>query len=167
MKYRDNPPLDDLVKKMRGRQKRFGSEWFTEGHHPSDEVRCLKKEMRPFRKQIEDFILRKRPAIELLVEEVLTKGWQLRELPASWFVRKTPEKFLNRSIRLKLWQAAQAVLERDLPDEEALAALCQALRCKITPSVKAAIEAQGYTVDNVIDDMLNFDMGKSRDEITS
>lgn len=38
---------------------------------------------------------------------------------------------------------------------------------QITPSVKAAIEAQGYTVDNVVDDMLNFDMRKTQAEITA
>jgi len=165
--YRNNPILDDLTKKMRGREKRFGSDWYTEGHHPTSEVRLLQKEVSPLQKQLKNLILKERATIEKLVEEVLPQGWQCREIPASWLVRKTPEKLLNRSIRLRLWQAAQDVLDRDLPEEERLKALCQALRSKITALVKAAIEAQGYTVDNVVDDMLNFDMRKSRDEITS
>lgn len=167
LKYRDNPPLDDLAKKMRGREKRFGADWFTEGHHPAGEVRLLKKEMRPLGKQLKDLILKERSNIEKLTEEVLAQGWQFPEIPASWRVRKTPQKLLNRATRLKLWQAAQDVLARDLPEKEALEALCEALYRTITPSVKSTIEAQGYTVDNVVDDMLNFDMRKSRDEITS
>jgi len=165
--YQNNSILDDLAKKMRGREKRFGADWFTEGHHPTGDVRLLKKEMRALGKELADFMLKERAAIEMLIEEVLAQGWQFREIPAAWLVRRTPENLLNRSIRLKLWQAAQDVLSRNLPDEEALNALCQTLRHKITPSVKSAIEAQGYTVNNVIDDMLNFDMRKSRDEITS
>ena len=82
-------------------------------------------------------------------------------------MRKTPEKLLNRATRLKLWQAAQDILDRKLEHREKLEALCHALYRKITPSTRAAIEAQGYTVDNVVDDMLNFDMRKSRDEITA
>ena len=45
--------------------------------------------------------------------------------------------------------------------------LCDVLYHKITPAIKTAIEAQGYTVVNVVDDMLNYDMHKSRVEITS
>ncbi len=165
--HEDNAILDELAKKMRCREKHFGSEWFSEGHHPEREVRLLKKEMRPLCKQLRDMLAKEHGAVEKLAFEVMGKGWQLGELPASWSVRKTPEKLLNRANRLKLWQAAQEVLSRDLTEEEMLAALWKVLYRKITPSVKAAIEAQGYTAADVVEDMLNFDIRKSRDEMTA
>jgi hypothetical protein len=165
--YQDNPVLDHLAKTMRSREKRFGSQWYTEGHHPDCEVRVLKKEMLPFKKALKDLILKEPAIVEKLAHEVLAQGWQLGEIPASWRVRRTPENLLNRATRLKLWQAAQEILGRDLSDEATPETLCENLTRKITPSIKAAIEAQGYTVDNVVDDMLNFDMRKSRSEIAS
>jgi hypothetical protein len=165
--FHDNSTLDDLAKKMRGREERFGSEWYTEGHHPESDYRLLKKEMRPLWKQLRDLILQEQAVVEKLAQEVLAQGWQFGEIPASWRVRKTPEKLLNRATRLKLWRVAQDILARNLSDEATLEALCQNLSGKITPSIKAGIEAQGYTADNVVDDMLNFDMRKSRGEITA
>lgn len=163
--YQNNPTLDDLTKIMRFREKRFGCEWYTEGHHPEREFRSLKKEMRPLCEQLRDLIVKEHAIVERLGLEALAQGWQFREIPASWRVRKTPEKLLNRATRLKLWQAGQEVFSRELDDEEKLEALCQVLYRKVTPSIKAAIEAQGYSVDNVVDDMLNFDLRKSREEI--
>jgi hypothetical protein len=165
--FQNNLILDDLAKKMRSREKRFGSEWFVEGHHPESEFRVLKEEMRPLWKELKDLIFKNQSAIEELLLELLPQGWQFREIPASWLVRKTPEKLLNRATRLKLWQVAQDILDRKLGHREKLEALCHALYRKITPATRAVIEAQGYTVDNVVDDMLNFDMRKSRDEITA
>lgn len=165
--YQDNLILDDLTKKMRSREKHFGSEWYTEGHHPEEDVRLLKKEVQPLRQQLKGLIVKNLVVVEKLSLEVLSQGWHYRKIPASWRVRRTPEKLLNRAIRLKLWRAAQDVLARKLNDGEMVEALCLNLYRKITPSIKAAIEAQGYTVDNVVDDMLNFDMRKSRDKITS
>jgi hypothetical protein len=80
-------------------------------------------------------------------------------------VRKTPESLLNRANRLRLWQAAQEVLARDLGEEERLESLSTVLTQKITPTLRKSIEAQGYSIDQVIDDILNFDMYKSRAEI--
>jgi hypothetical protein len=163
----DNPALDKIVKKMRSRQERFGSDWLFQGHHPESEFARLQKEMAPLCIEIRDLIVKKHATVEALAQEVLAQGpWQRGKLPASLFVRKTPESLLNRATRLKLWQAAQEVLSQDLAEEEQLEALCDVLYRKITPSVKAAIEAQGYSVDFVVDDVLNFDMYKSRDEIT-
>ena len=46
-------------------------------------------------------------------------------------------------------------------------ALCNyVLPKKLTPSLIAAIKFQGYTSDQVIDDIINFDIYKSRDQIT-
>ena len=165
--FQDNPRLDELSKKMRCREKQFGDDWHTEGHHPDREVRLLKKEMKPLCERLRDLIADQPDVVGKLSLEVLAKGWHFGEIPASWRVRRTPEKLLNRTTRLKLWQAAQDVLSRRLGEEAKLDALCQALYRKITPSTKAAIEAQGYTIDNVVDDMLNFDMRKSREEITA
>jgi hypothetical protein len=163
-----NPALDQIAKKMRAREKRFGSEWYFQGHHPEDEFVALKTRIGPLCTKIRAFIAEKHATIECLAHEVLAQGpWQFGELPAISFVRKTPESLLNRANRLKLWQAAQEVQSRDLEEEESLEALCAALYRKIPPSVKAAIEAQGYSVDQVIDDVLNFDMHKSREEIIS
>jgi len=61
---------------------------------------------------------------------------------------------------------AQEVLSQGLEEEQRLGALCDGLYRAITPSIKAAIESQGYTVDDVVDDVLNYDMRKSRKEIT-
>jgi hypothetical protein len=52
-----------------------------------------------------------------------------------------------------------------MEEEKMLETLCHVLYRKISPSVKTAIEVQGYTVDNVVDDILNFDMHKSREVI--
>ena len=45
-------------------------------------------------------------------------------------------------------------------------ALCTELSDAIMSSVKAFIESQGCKADKVVDDLLNFDMRKSRKEIT-
>jgi hypothetical protein len=165
--HQHNPVLDELAKKMRCREKQFGSEWYEEGHHPTSQVRSLKREMKPLLKALQNAFTQDPAAVEKLALEILPKGWQFGELPASCLVRKTPEKLLNRANRLKLWQAAQAVLAQDLPEEKMLSLLCDSLYRKITQSVKAAIEAQGYSADDVVDDVLTFDMRKSRDEITA
>ena len=69
-------------------------------------------------------------------------------------------------MRLKLWLVAQEISYRNLDEEEETEALCNGFYQAITPAVKAAVESQGYTVDNVVDDFLNFDRHKSREEIT-
>jgi hypothetical protein len=165
--HQNNATLDDLAKKMRCREKNFGSEWYTEGHHPSGEVRVLRREMKPLLKALQNTFTQEQASVETLALEILAKGWQFGELPASWLLRKTPETLLNRANRLKLWQAAQEVLSQNLAEEEMLSILCQSLYRKITPSMSAAITAQGYSTDAVVDDVINFDMRKSRDEITA
>jgi hypothetical protein len=152
---------------MRGREERFGWDWSVEGHHPENEYVQLKREMAPLCAALKKVIVADCAAIEALGREVLSLGpWQLGSLPASSFVRKTPESLLNRATRLKLWQVAQEILSQGLEEEERLEALCDELYRAITPSVKAAIESQGYSVDDVVDDVLNYDMRKSRTEIT-
>jgi len=37
LKRQDNPALDKLFKKMRGREERYGWDWSVEGHHPEGE----------------------------------------------------------------------------------------------------------------------------------
>ena len=166
--YRDNPVLDELFKKMNKREKRFGWDWTAKGHHPETEFVQLKKETAPLRAALKKLIMGECAAVETLALELLAQGpWEMGSLPASSFVRETPETLLNRAVRLKLWMVAQEILSQGLEDNrERLQALCNALYRAITPSVKAAIESQGYTVDNVVDDFLNFDMRKSRNEIT-
>jgi hypothetical protein len=162
-----NRTLDGIVKKMRSREKRFGSDWCFQGHHPENEFIALRNEIAPLREKIKNLVLEEYAAIESLAQEVLAQGpWRFGELPASSLVRKTPESLLNRASRLKLWQAAQEVLVQDLDDEATLEALCNVLLTKLTPSLKAAIKSQGYTSDQVIDDIINFDIHKSRDQIT-
>jgi hypothetical protein len=159
--------LDKIVKTMQSREERFGFDWLFEGHHPESEFVRLQKEMAPLCAEIKDLIVRNHATVEALAQEVLAQGpGQRGKLPASLFVRKTPESLLNRATRLKLWQAAQEVLAQDLEEEERLEALCNVFYRKITPAVAATIEAQGYSVDFVVDDVLNFDMYKSRAEIT-
>jgi hypothetical protein len=165
--FHDNAALDELAKKMRGREKRFGDEWFTEGHHPEREVRLLKREMKPLLGQLRKLFVHEPGIISKLMLDVLAKGWQFGEIPASCRVRKTPEKILNRANRLKLWQAAHQVLARDLDEDEMWSVLWETLRRKITPGMKEAIEAQGCTMADVIGDLISFDLDKSRDEITS
>ena len=163
-----NPALDQIAKKMRAREKRFGPEWYFQGHHPENEFAALKKGISSLCTKIGSFIFGKYAVVESLSLEVLAQGpWQFGELPATSFVRKTPEALLNRTTRLKLWEAAQKVLAQDLDEEESLEALCAAIDRKISNTVRAAVIAQGYSIDQVIDDVLNFDMHKSRQEITS
>ena len=59
---------------MRSREKRFGSEWFVEGHHPESEFRLLKEEMRPLWKQLRDLIFKNQSAIEELLLELSSAG---------------------------------------------------------------------------------------------
>ena len=165
--FYDNPTLDDLAKKMRCREKRFGDDWWTEGHHPQREVRLLKKEMKPICKKLQEFITDKPETVSKLALDVLAKGWQFGEIPASSRVRRTPEKLLNRSTRLKLWEAGREILSRDLDEDETIRTLWDVLHHKITPAVKTAIEAQGHTIADAIGDLISFDLQKSRNEITS
>jgi hypothetical protein len=106
-------------------------------------------------------------SVSKLALEVLAKGWQFGELPASSRVRRTPEKLLNRATRLKLWEAGQEILSRDLGEDEIIRALWDVLHSKITPAVKSSVEAQGHTVSDAVSDLISFDLQKSRGEITS
>jgi hypothetical protein len=45
--------------------------------------------------------------------------------------------------------------------------LWDVLHRKITPAVRAAIEAQSHTVSDAVGDLIGFDLQKSRGEITS
>jgi hypothetical protein len=165
--YEDNSTLDDLSKKMRSREKHFGDDWFTDGHHPEREYRLLKKEMKPLCERLEEVMTHEPVAVSKLALDVLAKGWQFGEVPASCRVRKTPEKLLNRANRLKLWRTAREILDRDLKGEAILNTLWEALHRKITPATKIVIESQGYTVADVVGDFIGFDVTKSRDEITA
>jgi len=163
----DNPILDKLFKKMSKREERFDYDWLVKGHHPESEFVQLKREMTPLCAPLKDLILGECASVQKLAGELLAQGhWQMENLPASSFVRKTPESLLNRAVRLKLWLVAQEILSHDLKNRKRLEALCNGLYRAITPSVKAAIESQGYTADKVVADFLNFDMHKSRKKIT-
>jgi hypothetical protein len=162
-----NSSLDDLAKKMRCREMRFGSDWSVDGHHPAAEYRLLKGELRPLCSRLLKAIAAEPAAVSKLAFDVLAKGWQFGDAPASAWVRKTPEKLLNRTNRLKLWQTAQEMLAEGLEEEKVLEALCTRLTAQITPATKTAIEGRGYTVSDVVDDFIRFDVIKSRDEVTS
>lgn len=163
-----NRNLDGLTKKMRAREKRFGLNWYGEGHHPEAEFRALEEGMASLLDKLKGLFLKEHRIVERLALEVLAQGpWRFGELRASTLVRKTPESLLNRTTRLKLWEAAQAILAREMDDHEMLGALGSELPRKLSSALKASLKAQGYTVDQVIDDMINFDMHKSRTEITS
>ena len=164
--YNNNSTLDDLAKKMRSREKRFGEEWYTEGHHPEREYLLLKKEMKPFCDCLENEIVNEPQIVSKLALDVLAKGWQFGEVPATCGVRKTAEKLLNRATRLKLWQAAQEILAGNLKGERLLSALWDTLHREITPATKMAIETQGCTVADVVGDFISFEVKKSRAEIT-
>jgi len=165
--FHHNPTLDDLAKKMRCREKRFGDDWWTEGHHPQREVRLLKKEMKSVCDKLRDSIADEPGAVSRLALDVLAKGWQFGEIPASCRVRKTPEKLLNRATRLKLWEAGQEIFARDLDEDKMIRALWDELHRKITPAVKASVEAQGHTLADAVGDLISFDLKKPRGEITS
>jgi len=165
--FHDNPTLDDLAKKMRSREKGFGDDWWTEGHHPQREVRLLKKEAKPLCDKLRNLMADEPQAVSKLALDVLAKGWQFGEIPAASRVRSTPQKLLNRATRLKLWEAGQEILSRDLDEDETIRALWDVLHRKITPAVKASIEAQGHTVSDAVCDLISFDLQKSRGEITS
>jgi hypothetical protein len=166
LKWKDNPRLDEVAKKMRAREKRFRGDWEYEGHHPEAEFLLLEKETDPIFEAIGDVLFKDLATIDQLAREVLAQGpWQAGELPVSSRVRRTPEGLLNRTTRVKLWQAAHDVRILPLGEREALVKMYDALRAKITPAVKSAIEAQGYSVDQVMDDVINFDMHKNREDI--
>jgi hypothetical protein len=162
-----NPTLDKIVKTMRAREKRFGPDWHIQGHHPEQEFVALKKGTTALRSALRIFFVKKYRAIDKLALRILSHGgWQFGELPASSRVRRTPPTLLNEVTRLKLWDAAHEILEQYAGDRDAtLEKLCSTLYRKITPSIRSSIESQGYSVDHVIDDLLNFDVSVSRGEI--
>jgi hypothetical protein len=165
--FRDNPKLDAVAKTMRCRQKRFGDDWWTDGHHPEREYRLLVKEIKPLCEAIRSLLVDEHATVSEMAIEVLALGWQKGEVPALCLVRKTPEKLLNKATRLKLWQAGRLVLDHDLPDDELLTALQDALSRKLSPSIKASIEAQGHKVEDLICDIIGYDLIRTRDELTS
>ncbi len=72
---------------------------------------------------------------------------------------------MNKTTKVKLWQAANDVRILPINEEERLEKLYHALYAKITPAIKTAIQAQGYSVDQVVDDVVNFDMHKDREDL--
>jgi hypothetical protein len=165
-KWQDNARLDELAKKMRSREKRFHGDWEFEGHHPEAEFASLQKEMSPILTALADVLLKDLTAIDRLGREVLGQGpWTAGEIPACARVRQTPEGLLNRTTRVKLWRAAHDVRILPLNEEERLEKLYHALYAKITPAMKTAIRAQGYSVDQVVDDVVNFDMHKAPEDL--
>jgi hypothetical protein len=162
-----NPTLDKIAKIMQAREKRFGPDWQIQGHHPEQEFVALKKETTALRSALRIYFTKKHRAIDKLALGILSHGgWQFGELPASSRVRRTPPTLLNEVTRLKLWDAAHEILEQYAGDgDAALEKICSTLYRKITPSIRSSIESQGYSVDHVIDDLLNFDLSVSRGEI--
>jgi hypothetical protein len=167
LKHQDNPRLDEVFKKMRTREQRFQGDWQSDGHHPDADFSILKKGTAPILAETGALIVKEEIAIDKLAREVLAQGpWKPGELPALSLIRKTPENLLNRTTRVSLWRAAQSVRILPLDEEAAIQMLYDVLHEKITPAIKAAIESQGYSVDQVLDDVLNFDMHKNREDIS-
>jgi hypothetical protein len=167
LKHQTNPRLDDVAKKMRARERRFQGEWHSEGHHPETEFSILEEGMNPILAEIGALIIKEPATVDKLAREVLAQGpWKPGDLSAYSLVRKTPENLLNRTTRLSLWRAAQEVRYLPFNEEETLQMLYEVLRKKITPAIKSAIEAEGYSVDQVVDDVMTFDMHKNREDIT-
>jgi len=95
----DNPVLDKLFKKMSKREARFGYDWLVKGHHPETEFVQLKSEMASLCAPLKKQILGECAAVQVLARELLAQGpWQMGNLPASSFVRKTPESGLGRLV---------------------------------------------------------------------
>jgi hypothetical protein len=167
LKHQDNPRLDEAAKKMRAREKRFQGDWPSEGHHSEADFSILKEGIGPILAEIGTLIVKEPATVDKLAREVLAQGpWKPGELSAYSIVRKTPENLLNRTTRLSLWRAARDVRILSFNEEEALQMLYEALHKKITLAIKSAIESEGYSVQQVIDDVLNFDMHKTQEEIT-
>jgi hypothetical protein len=167
LKHQENRPLDEVAKKMRAREKRFRGDWQSEGHHLDADFSILREGVNPILAEIGGLIIKEPATVDKLAREVLAQGpWKPGEPSAHSLVRKTPENLLNRTTRLSLWRAAQDVRYLPHNDEEALVALYEALHKKITPAIKAAIESEGFSVEQVVDDVLNFDMHKSQGDIT-
>jgi hypothetical protein len=99
----DNGSLDKVAKKMRAREKRFGADWYFQGHHPQEDYAALEQGTAPLRAKLRALISKSHDYINELANEVLSQGgWQFGQLPAASFVRKTPESLLNRANRLRL-----------------------------------------------------------------
>jgi hypothetical protein len=166
-RFPDNPALDKLAKTMRAREKRFGPDWQIQGYHPEQEFLALRKGTATLRSNLRTYLVKNHRAIDKLALMILSQGgWQFGELPALSLVRRTPPTLLNKTTRTKLWDAAHLVLDQyDGDREAALEKICSTLYQKISPSIRSSIESQGYSVDHVVDDCLNFDMYISRAEI--
>jgi hypothetical protein len=162
-----NSALDKIVKAMLAREKRFGPSWQIQGHHPEQEFVALKRGTTALRSALRTYLVKNHREIDKLAMDILSHGgWRLGELPVSSLVGRTPPTLLNRTNRVKLWDAAHAVLDQYNGDfDAALEKICSTLSRKLTPSIRASIESQGYFGDQVVDDVLNFDMNVSREEI--
>ena len=165
--HENNPALDAVWKKMRAREEQFTGDWQSEGRHLKADVSILERGTSPILAEVGAIIVKELLTVDELAREVLAQGrWKPGELPACSQVRKTPENLLNRTTRVKLWRAARDVRVQPLDDEAAMEKLSEVLHRKITPAIKTMIESEGFSVDEVVDDMLNFDIHKSQEEIT-
>jgi hypothetical protein len=103
--------------------------------------------------------------VDALAREILHQGWQAGQLPVSALIRRTPEALLNRVNRFKLWLAAQEAIDHGLDEIEPIQILSGHFDRIMTAALREGIESQGYAIEDVFDDFLNFDVHKSRDEI--
>jgi hypothetical protein len=73
----DNGSLDKVAKKMRAREKRFGCDWYFQGHHPQEDYAALEQGTAPLRAKLRALISKSHASINELANEVLSQGgWQ-------------------------------------------------------------------------------------------
>ena len=165
-KHGINKKLDSLAKRMQRREEAYGDDWTAEGYHPEAETAAFDELAAPFFDDTANLLLENLDRINDLAAELLRQGpWSFQQPPLWWFVRKTPEKLLNKIHRLTLWKAAQKVLFLDLEHNDKLRKLCEEVHGAVTPSIRSEVESQRYEIEDVVRDMLNFDMHKTREAL--
>jgi hypothetical protein len=107
LRWQDNVILDQLYKKMTGREKRYGSEWPMEGHHPESELVQLRKEIAPLFNAIERIILQNHSAMEALAREILAQG------PWQWGKIARLEEYYDGKSLLRFRRSKKVNQERD------------------------------------------------------
>jgi len=161
-----NPTLDEIAEKMHEKESQRRDAWDSKGIHPTSDIHLFQRNMTVLKKRLETLIVDEHRVVEALAREILELGCQADQLPALASIRRTPENLVDKVNRFKLWLAAQEAIDHGLNEAALMQILSGHFDRIMTPAFREKIELQGYTIKDVFDDFLNFDVHKNRDEIT-
>ena len=164
-KWEIDPILDAISKITRMRERECGDDWLHKVYHPAANLTRFEDHIAGLRGDLEALFLENGALLDALARNVLAQGWQHGHLPASCMVRKTPDGLINKTTRFKLWLFTQEALDQGM-EGEVLARHVAGRFDRLLPAHRREeIERAGYTLQDVFDDFLRWDIHKSRQEI--